>query len=74
MNGLIVVVCWIVGGTLAGLVLWKLAHVGAFTITKVRIDPEFEDEERLRKAAIDAAFKTNGRHIVRADFQRGNFK
>ena len=59
MNGLIVVACWIVGGILAGLVLYRGMHVGWFTIRRkpvVRIDRDWavsrEREERLKAAAI----------------------
>lgn len=60
MNGPIVVACWIVGGTLAGLVLYRGFHAGWWTITKkpridVRVDPEWRmdsERERLKAAAI----------------------
>ena len=75
MNGLIVVVGWIVGGTIGALVLWKALSVTWFEVgPQVRIDEDVAEQERLRKAAIDAAFKTTGRHIIRADFQKGNWK
>lgn len=59
MSGLVVVLCWLIGGGLLALVLYQLASMGAFTIRKkptVRIDREWavsrEREERLRAAAI----------------------
>jgi hypothetical protein len=56
-------VLFAIGLGLFGLVLLVWSHR-----PEVHIDDEFAEE--LRKAQIDAAFRTNGRKVLRADFNR----